>query len=438
MIDRTEFAPQKVVYFEGGRRIERYAIVLRDKFTKAVITITDLADYLLYKSYDDAYMFRATHQDIVNVCHALNFIVIRNSDRWGVRSVADITIEMLQTFMTHFCSTESPLTGEYRSRQACDKMRKTISMFFEALAKDKCKKMKHIKYGELIHQVTNTNGSKPQVIYLYKLRCQYYTEDNGLKSLYRDMPVSVAEQFLIEAEHHDPEILFAIALQQMAGLREGEVCNVRRADSSLGQGITVTTMHETIQGVVHIKPTGMSIDLMKEDRLRTDGTSVGRIKRERICSVYETFVEKLYGYYLKHLTLIQHKPCEATRPMFLSKNIRNGIYMAMTISGYRQRIQALFVNHVLPSLQDAQDPDIQVFLLQMRNHTWGAHAFRHFFTVRLLEAGVDNVEQLQHLRGDRSPRSAETYLLNKGVLLKKFRSAVGQMYELGCDDRKEQ
>ena len=63
----------------------------------------------------------------------------------------------------------------------------------------------------------------------------------------------------------------------------------------------------------------------------------------------------------------------------------------------------------------------------MRNHSWGPHSFRHWFTVFLLYCGVDDVARLKDLRGDRSDDAAESYLKRKGVLMSIYRKSIDKL-----------
>jgi len=56
------------------------------------------------------------------------------------------------------------------------------------------------------------------------------------KSIFRDIPTKVFQVILNQAYKHTPGIAFAICLQSFAGLRPGEVCNVRQENSPLVKG----------------------------------------------------------------------------------------------------------------------------------------------------------------------------------------------------------
>lgn len=100
--------------------------------------------------------------------------------------------------------------------------------------------------------------------------------------------------------------------------------------------------------------------------------------------------------------------------------------MAMTDRGYRDRVQRLFYNHVLPSCKDDADPEMRAYYIEMQGRTWGAHACRHWYTVSLILNGVDNLAELMQYRGDKRPRSAMVYLERKGELNRRYRKATNK------------
>ena len=96
------------------------------------------------------------------------------------------------------------------------------------------------------------------------------------------------------------------------------------------------------------------------------------------------------------------------------------MYMAMTNENYAKRIQKI-LDRVLECCRYSDNLDLQRFYDKMVafNSSWGAHAFRHWFSVRLLQYGCD-WKQLMYYRGDNDERSAIDYVNNKDELLKDF------------------
>ena len=219
--------------------------------------------------------------------------------------------------------------------------------------------MKYLTKEDLIGTayIMTSEHEKKKVID-YKIKVRYGDKKRRDNRLLRDMPLEIVERFIKMSQIYDPELTFAIVLMAYVGLREGEVCNVRRKESCYGPGIIIKygDGFNSIDGVYRKCNCYDAIEIDLKDTLimRSDGKSVGEIKRERMQPVYTGYIDIVSNYYEKHIEMIAHKPCEEFKPMFLCKNKirKTGKYMAMTKSALRDRINKLFLEHVLPSLKN--------------------------------------------------------------------------------------
>ena len=430
-ISRIEFAVYNVAYSENNRYIKRPVIVIREKETGFIIKFTDYADYVLYRIYEDQNVYKANIKNVYAISQFLNYALVDNYSKYHNSSVNNLNIDMFKDFLNDYAQTILP-SGRYPSQQSVSDKRIAVSIFGEMLCHYKGQKMKNLKKGDFIQTILYQDEYRTVEKYRYKLKIRCYDDYTGeLKQLYRDMPIELLDRFLQYAEMYEPELCFPICLQAYAGLREGEICNVRRKGSYYGPGIITTSKRTKDKyGNDIFIPTSFQIDLRHEYLMRKDYVYVGEIKSERIVSVWGPFVEKVNKYYLKHLRLIKEKSCDDDiQPMFLNKNKtrETGQYEAMTIDRYTSRIKRLFYEYILPSCENDANPDIALFFQQMKNHTWGLHAFRHWFTVFLLYCGVDDVARLKDLRGDRSDDSAKDYLKRKGVLMNIYTKSLDTM-----------
>ena len=403
-------------------------IVLVDEQTKAVMRITDIADYVLYCVPKDIYIGAHGDEALYAVVQFLNYIFIDCNDVFHIDSICDVTKEMVASFISDYASGK--ITKKDVSHKSIDKKRAVVSTFLETLCKSDIE-MKHIRPGSLIRtKVIRTSNYIVKTIPEYTIKIRYPKRDNPIQAVNRDMPFSIMERFIKVSEIYDPEITFAIVLMAYVGLRLGEVCNVRQVESCLGKGIRFLygrPLVQLINGEHTVRSICESIEIDLRDTLplRYDGISVGGIKRPRMQRVYSGFTSIVYTYYEKHLKLIKNKNLEPSLPMFTStrKDKNSGKYLALTKSALYLRIMRLFDNYLLPSLETDSDPDLQQFFYSMEYHSWGPHAFRHWFTCFLVvRCGVDEVT-LQTLRGDKSPDSSKIYLERKGELERIYRGA---------------
>ena len=226
------------------------------------------------------------------------------------------------------------------------------------------------------------------------------------KTILRDIPKKVFQVIVNQASLNMPEIVFAICLQAYAGLRPGEVCNVRQECSPLGRGLTITA----IEGAVKM----VEIDLSAEHVLRSDGVRCGGIKKERRQRVYNAFLPAFCKAYELHKKFIKDGYEQDYCPMFVGS-----WGMAMTYFDYRSKFQRLITEYVRPSLLSHEDPECRLYGQLLYERKLGPHALRHWYSVQLALMGED-IAGLQYWRGDSSPESALLYLQNKGDLIKEL------------------
>lgn len=422
----------KVIKTKGvcqGEVIYIYTIVLKDTKTDLIVTITEFADYILYKVPRDISIFASCENDVYGVCDFLNYLFF---DERLVRCIGETTIKMAEAYIDCYASGGRSEDGRIPERATIFVRRRAISAFLETLAHYGF--MDHIFVGDLIsrHEYIDHGTQERRTGYSYTLPVRYRTRPTGeIQQLMRDMPLEIAQRCIDMALVHDPELVFPIVLMMYVGLRGGDVCKIYRGIKGKYQGILTTSISYTgADGTKKYKTDSMEIYLLHEYDLRSDDVRQGEIKCERVQPVFKPFLEVIMRFYAYHMQLIKDKPCETIdgiRPMFLSKNkdAKTGVYMAMTISGLRDRINSLYQKHVLPSCKNDPNPYLARYYLQMQQkHTWGKHAFRHYYTVLLLYCGVDDANMLKVLRGDRSIKSAKTYIRNKGVLLDLYKQTL--------------
>ena len=428
------FMVLKTKYTISDEVIYLYSIVVKNMQTGLIVAMTDFADYILYKVPRDISVFTVGENDVYAVCDFLNYLFRTLS----VRRIGETTIEMAEDYLDCYAGGGRSADGKIPGRAAVRARRRAISIFLEALAYHGY--MDHIFVGDLIsrHEYTPRGTDGVRVGYSYKLNVRYRTRPTSeIQQLMRDMPLEIAQRFIDMARVHDPELVFPIVLMLYVGLRGGDVCKIYRGIKGKNQGILTTSISYTgADGTEKHKTDSMEICLLHEYKLRSHDVREGEIKRERIQPVFEHFVDTVMYFYNYHKKLIKEKPCETIngiRPMFLNRNkdSKTGVYMAMTISGLRDRINNLYHQYVLPSCKDDANPNLARYYLQMQQgHTWGKHAFRHYYTVLLLYCGVDDPVFLKIYRGDKSIKSAQTYIRNKGVLLSLYKDVLAHIGEM--------
>ena len=336
------------------------------------------------------------------VCAMLNYIFIENHETFGVEHVFSIEKEMLDGFFQDYAYWKRP-DGSYRSRQSIEKCVTAITGFFRKLCRSYGGYMK-ITPKDLYDEktvFTKRGQARKKLSPNFKVRVPA-----SEKIILRDIPTKVFQVILNQSFRYMPEIVSAICLQAFAGLRPGEVCNVRQECSPLGRGLAITAIGGTVKSV--------EIDLSTEYVLRSDGVKCGGIKRERRQRVYPAFLTAFCKAYEFHRQLLNGGFEQEYCPMFVGN-----WGMAMTYFDYRGKFQRLITEQVRPALLSHDDPECRLYGQILYERRLGLQGLRHWYSVQLALMGED-IAGLQYWRGDSSPESALVYLQNKGDLIKEL------------------
>lgn len=347
------------------------------------------------------------------ICKALNYILIENRAIFGINSVFAVTAQALAHFFRDYAETPKP-NGKFRSAQSIGKCAVALAGFFMKLRK---------KYGDQIlltqqdlyvqRTFTNRHGVKEtKDVPAFQVRCMQTTD-----VVFRELPLAAFKVLMTLAFRYTPDIAFAMCLQAFAGLRAGEVCNVRQETSPLGAGITFMRIGNDVRKI--------EIDITRELQLRRDGVVTGRIKSERRQCVYSPFLDVFTAAYELHLRWLEGRSFEPEySPMFLNNKGK-----AMTYAVYRNRFTSLVEDHFRNAMLQSEIPELRIYGQLLCENTLGLHSLRHFFSVQLVLHGED-ISQIQYLRGDRSPESAFLYLQNKGDLIRELEQAGSDLADI--------
>lgn len=342
-------------------------------------------------------------QELVYICRALNYFV----EQRKVNRLADITTDMIIDYFDLYCSMPKRNSTEVmRSQQSLDNCVRAVSFFFGNLAQAYLTKI-HINE-LLLQEERKVNRKSHRVIRRYIPRYVPKRPHSWEVKQLRDMPIKAARRLLELAWIYDPMVAFGIALQLYAGLRPGCVVNMRQNGSPLSP-IDCIRFSYTGSAI-----SGIEIDLTHEYVLRSDGVSVGKIKKERVVRVYKPFIPDLVMAYQRHMRILANTSFESQyMPMFVGAAGK-----AMTYDTYARRVKRLVYEHLKSELYSATDPMLTSFAHLLDSYPWNPHTLRHCFTVQLVLEGLD-VAQLQYYRGDKSPESALTYIAGKGQLMQQ-------------------
>ncbi len=223
------------------------------------------------------------------------------------------------------------------------------------------------------------------------------------------------ELFLFECVKYDPMIVLGVALQAYSGIREGEVVN-----------LTYDRFIMRYSGFGRIGD--ITLDLMEAapfiSERKHKKSSFGEIKRFRKQTVYPDFndmVLKYFNSHSAHIEALGYKP-DGESPIFL-----NEWGKPMSVHTYKERVKKIFYEHFLPALKTVADTQgtwaaDAPFIEAYESEYPGAHMFRHWFTMYLVEKTPLTTDEISKWRGDSNRDSMLTYVHINADMLEAYRN----------------
>ena len=268
---------------------------------------------------------------------------------------------------------------------------------------------------------------------IYKLKWKYKDSKNRVRynnyfslndndnerlafNIFRNMPSQIFEVFLKLSKIYYPELTFAIALQAYAGLRPGEICNVRQSIDPKNPGVIYQKVGSRISA--------FNINLTRLYQMRDDGTYVGGIKKRRIQKVYTPYLSRVQELYQEHLVILErYEFGNGYYPMFVNKNGE-----AITVKSYREKVERLANVYLKEYLAESDNPYFRRYAEILTQKKLSPHFLRHYFTVLLV---IDNKtpHEIAVWRGDKNLDSSLIYCRDKDDLLNNIKELNGDIVE---------
>lgn len=391
---------------QDGIAYTRPFIVVKNTYG-VIVRFTNFHNYTgIYENKVFAPITSDAETKLHYICKMLNYVMIEHHADFHIDHVFKVNREALERFFRGYALEQLP--GEkHRGAQSIEKCVYAVTAFFWKL------RWKFGGYMLLTKEdlytektVFNKYGkAKKRKLPAFQVRGIPQTSD-----VFRDLPTKAFRILINLAFRYAPDIAFAICLQAFAGLRAGEVCNVRQEGAPMGSGLIFTWIEARVVKV--------EIDLTRELPMRSDGVICGKIKKERKQCVYPPFLEAFTTAYEHHRKFLITRSFEKEHmPMFI-----NSRDMAMTYDDYARRFTALVDDHFRPVLLECDDTECRIYGQLLYENRLGLHALRHWFSVQLVLHGED-IAQIQYWRGDKNPESAFAYLQDKGDLVGELEAA---------------
>ena len=350
-----------------------------------------------------------------NIRSFLNFLLWETD----CDKISEVTIDILRNFIIHFKETEDE---EPRDPDGWKRGVKDVIVFLDEYCLYNINNF-DFKYDRADLYIPDRKKKGVQSINLfgikppkkYKRKSRYILED------YRKL-------ILKECRIHDPMLVLAVALQSAAGLREGEIVNLTRGSIDFRDG-----------GFGRLG--NIFIDLEDEAPFAkgSEGkTEFGKIKVKRTAEVYPDFIDEIYKLYKEHEMLLAklRGSDDPEAPLFIDQWGK-----PMSVATYKGRLKKVFQEFFVPDLERIamqtgdwakHAPFIEIWTDHIDHKTGktvkaaypGAHMFRHWFTMYLLEHTSLDTEMIAKWRGDSSSEAMEDYIHINSRMIHVFGTVV--------------
>ncbi|EMY4798077.1 site-specific integrase [Bacillus pacificus] len=397
-------ASHKMVYKDGVLK-EFLFIVLKHRDSNTILEVTPYSKYLRYNRNRSLDSRRASTvlKKARYICMFLNYLLIDMYSFFKITDIKDIKIEHGTRFLQAYADGEVG-SNERKKNETINLVMIEIAKFYEWIQKIHEKKATHI-HGKKMLEKKEVKNKKSEEMVVYKTPFSVVVTEPTSSTTFRDIPNKVFWILLKLSQAIYPQITLAIALQAFAGLRAGEVCNIRQDICPIDGGGVSTRL-------VGGKLETFRINLKNQYVMRSDGVYVGGIKRRRDQFVYSKFRPIFYHLYKKHIKWLEQQSIDKGYfPLFVNQK-----GMAMTVQDYREKFKTLVHTHLVQVLSESDDYELRAYAELLDTNQLSTHALRHWFSVQLVLSS-ESIHKIASWRGDKDLNTALIYLTNKSELL---------------------
>ena len=348
------------------------------------------------------------------LCAFLNFLLKETS----VNQINEVTINDLRAFLVAFKTNK---TGQTRTPQGWEE---GVSAVFEFLGRFYKHNHEILPFSYCPDDFISTTVIRDASTHRRTIVKQYsrmsVKPPKAQPKKNRLLLHDHLDLILYECKMYDPMLAIAVALQSFAGIREGEVVNISIGDIALryaGFGII---------GDIVIDLTEMAAFASEMDANRK--TEFGKIKVHRTQLCFTDFTEKLSDLYAQHIAFLESQGYDVSPEAPL---LRNRWGKPMSVDTYKGQVRQLFYNHFLPDLKvlcekqgswASNAPFIEAYETEYP----GAHMFRHWFTMYLVERAGLSIDEIAKWRGDSSRDSMLAYVHVYADMLNSYKTVSCQ------------
>lgn len=400
-LKKLKFGLHKYTFVSGaGLKKDYWFIAIKDRETNVTLELTSFTKFLRYTIRSiDSRESETIRTKGVFICMFLNYLLIDNYEEYKLDNIADITIDHGNKFLKAYA--DGIVGGKSKTLKTIEDAVLKLTIFYSDLQSIYKKEAKYI-YNINLKEINSDGKVK------YKPPFKINVDVVNGEPIFRDMPEEVFWVMLELSKQYYPELTLAIALQAFAGLRPGEVCNVRQARCKLdGGGIKISKVVNKLRY--------FEINLLNKYPMRADLKDVGGIKKKRKQKVYDKYLPTIKKLYERHMKILAESNLEdGYYPMFISEEGK-----ALTVSSYRDKLDRLINTHLKKALLESNNNYFRFYGEILTQRKLAPHFLRHWFTVRLV---LDNLppHTVAEWRGDNNLDTSLAYCANKEELKKSI------------------
>ena len=252
-------------------------------------------------------------QDAYYIVQFLNYIFKDSYFLYHIENLCEVTQQMVVDFFDYY--REKEIFAEHCvSAQSLRKCVAAVTNFManciQNIGEDKCA----LQFNELLVQQYVKNQSGKERLSYVPLYREKPIQAAAIKIM-RDISNPIYQILLDTAYECDPMIAFAMVVQRTAGLRPGEVMNLRQDCSKVAPGKSIRIYQEGT------RVSKIELDLQRELPMRSDGKAVGGIKKERMAKYIPSVSQSLCG----HTSGIKRFCCIAERRSIMLRCLRREV-----------------------------------------------------------------------------------------------------------------
>ncbi|MGG4094470.1 hypothetical protein [Paenibacillus lautus] len=397
-IDELRFSVQSVGiefwkrYRDSEPVLNKHAVIVLQNKMNGRLCIHPLTEFIFHYWKYRAYNSQRLHANYL--CSFLNYILIDNQQKYKLSSLKELRF-------SHGTDYLNELTKKDKSRMTLRKAERTLTLFFEFLAKKKL--LVHVNESSLKKRLLYGKSNQKYTVSPFK---GVIMPRNKQGHIAHDLPEQYILPFIELAVKTANPIALGIYMQCFGGIRQGELVNIRKSDvNSIGS-------FGEFGLVVRLEQKNLRMDIKD-----SAGSSGVKKPRRQIVFPIQDWLQMLYRNHIEN-----YPPMDGSDALFVNRDGK-----AMSGQSYRAYFSKL-KKEFLKQLRKSSNPDDLIYAVKLEEYKWSTHLGRGIFT-NLLAEEADNPYDIALPRGDSNLASSLVYQGNTERMRKKLENRMQHLYK---------